>query len=671
MSIQAHPLLFHDIGNPSIVESELEYVVVINTEGNIYLFKTNVLNSTFSLPKKQQILSISFKVYNSPLIIGISGTSKVLTYYNKVFNYMKLPVFLIPKFSSIMNSKTVIISDNNMIFYWDLQANNVKFAFQTEEPILGLFSSSSKIFVFTTKYIIYISKENQIHKTQVDLSPKSSVLSSSDMDTFYSINGREIVPFFSDSCEIIPQKIVTAPDNFLCISSTGKRGRTLLAVFSTNDKKKRQIRKFSLGNNSWSSPVDTPLVSAICGRNQFSVGACSQYIIVFHEMPALFSLFGQSKRPALKSVLIAASQIDERDLLTVILIFFGFDIIVEELHSGDETYGCLVEVALDQLWDREQFTKWSELALKWPSYMRNQRSSQCIVELLKTMDLSNTPIVPFAAILEASGHPLDALLLYLKSKNGPSVCSLLPHVIDDIIPHIPELISFCIECSKKADLKTVSKIFQILADNHGVVSVDKIVALLTFDWTLLDLYYKCFETPPPALMISYINGIAIYKPNQLMSFLASNDNYNSDQTCSLLLRLGCLDEYGYILSQKYPEKYVEFLVFRENWKKLFDYLKEHPEFWKKTLELVSYEKSYFSDWSSHFYEMGIPLEEMIKSIPPTCPANLLSDGFHVITQKTSLKLTTESLVDEICAHEAFKLFQKGINQRTQRKVTKL
>lgn len=664
--INALPFIVSNFGDPVLISNAGEYTAICNSDKTVFLFKSQILvdsipNDTNRTVQNLVSTKISIRLYSSPIMIATNGSPQVVLYINNQFKVERIPIFTMAKFCTILSSSLFIVADQHAAYYWNMETNKCQLCFTSEKEIVFLEHSQGKTYVFTTGSFDIISGDNPVLSISFYCPPQCWIRHSTDLNSFFILNNNEITPLIIDKNQIVRKEIISLPNqpnDFVAL------GDSLIVLFSAKEGRKRVVRKYSLTTQLWSNVVDVPLITAMYSCGKFVLAACSQFTLVIHEFPVLFDKI--SAETPLIDLLLA--KFDDADSFKVLTLFFGLDSLTSELSSHNATSRSLVELGLDELWQREMFDQWVLLALEYPKYLKSQHSSERIVELLKTRKFDANSNIQFAALLEASGDYWNAFLIYLRAKNVESVSAIMHRVIDHIEPHVNEVIDLCSFALKSNKRESASNMLQLLSSHPKIAKPEEIIPQLMFSWDLLDMYYNGFDmkTNPPSQEVvnSYLNGLAIYQPSKLRDFLVTNKIYDASRACDSLLKLGRLDEYGYVLRRTNNKKYIEFLIIREDWATLFKHLEHNIKEWPYVLSMMAFESSYFVEFVKHFDMLNISLSEMLAQIPKNCDPSLLADGFSFLAKIINSRNESEEIVEEICSSESFRLFDELVNNRS-------
>jgi hypothetical protein len=255
-------------------------------------------------------------------------------------------------------------------------------------------------------------------------------------------------------------------------------------------------------------------------------------------------------------------------------------------------------------------------------------------------------------VLEAAGHFDEAFKLYLRAKNGERVSVLLPQVVNIAEAHLSDILELC----RTAKRETAAQILKVLGEHPESVRTDRLTEGLMFDWVLMDLFFTQLASPPPEVVDAYISVMAIYDRPSLQSFLDSRRDYHAHLVVEVLLKLGCLSEFGSLLRRYNIVKYLEFLVVNEDWAGLFGILKEQREKWPNVLKMMVWDRSYFLEFARHFGELGLSLSDVVAEIPPDCPAEELKEGFQYLAGVIAAANRSERILESLYRDEATNLF---------------
>ena len=665
---QAHPFVIHNFISPYICEHDGEFIAIINKQQVIYLIENNSLVQDFPVTETgfQPITKVSLRTFQLPFLVCVNNTPNVVIIRNNSMQIIRLPIFLKATYCAVLSQNTVAIGDKNHIFTWYVEENKCKLLFTSSIDILYLHASNDTIFVLTKEAFHVISKDAPQSSISLQVPENAQCFASYDSTAFFIHGKQKIIPILVDNREITMRQHMTIPENCLVLTAIGRRGRELFGMFSSNQQNKSILRRVVSGSSEWSLPIDVPPLSAMCGSNSFAIAVGAQFVLVLHDIPQVFDAFS-NPRTTIMDVIRENQQMTEVDLFDALVLQYGLLQVAAKLQKGEsELCSRLVSLVLEELWQRKLYPQWSSLALKWPEHLNTNQSSKYIMEASK---ISGTPIIPFAIILEQSGDLNNSFILYLKAKVGDSVVLLLDKCDGMVVQeHITELCEMASDSLKKGQKQVAESIIRYFCTNDLLINPEKVVPSVQFDWDLLDLYYKTFERPPPCVVNAYISGLATYRPDELMKFLQNNKNYDTEKTCDLLLRLGYLDEYGYIISKKSPEKYVEFLIFRQKWDVLFDEIRQNKALAHTVLQLVPYDSEYFKEFVQRLGSIDMSLSDVLKELPQECPAQSLAEGFRILAQQTTANSEIESRAEEICHDEAYKVLQKRLDKRTKPKT---
>ena len=665
---QAHPFVIQNFVSPYICDHDGEYIAIINKQQIIYLLENNSLVQDFPIKEKnfQPITKMSLRAFQMPFLVCVNNTPNIVIIRNNSMQTIRLPIFLKASFCAILTNNTVAIGDKNHVFTWYVEENKCKLLFTSSVDILYIHAAFETIFVLTKEAFHVISKDAPQSSISLEIPEDSKCISSYDSTAFFIYGKDKILPLLVENREITMRQHMTLPEKCIALSSIGRRGRELFGLFESNQQNKSILRRVVSGTSDWSHPIDVPPLSVMSSSISFAVAVGAQFVLVLHDIPQVFDSFSQPNS-SIMGVIKENQQMSETDLFDALVLQFGLLQVAAKLQKGEsEICLRLVSLVLEELWQRKLYPQWSSLALKWPEHLNTTQSSKYIMEASK---IPGTPIIPFAIILEKSGDYNNAFILYLKAKVGQSVVGLLNRCDGMIVQeHIPELCDMASDALKKNDRSIADGIILYFCTNDILINPEKVVPSLQFDWDLLDLYYKSFERPPPCAVNAYINGLATFRPHELMDFLKKNKNYDVNKTCDLLLRLGYLDEYGYILSKSSPEKYIEFLIFRQKWDLVFEEMRNNKALAHTVLQLVPYDTEYFKEFVQRLGSTDLTLSDILKELPQECPVQSLAEGFKILAQQTATNTETEIKAEEICHEEAYKVLQKRLNKRTKPKI---
>lgn len=664
--VNALPFIVSNFGDPVIISNLGEYTVLCNSDKKVFLFKSQELidaipNKSNPTIQTQVSKKISIRLFSSPVIIATNGSPQVVLYINNQFKCERIPVFTMAKYCTILSPTLFIVADQDSAYYWDISSNKCKLCFSSEKEIVSLDHYRGKTFIFTTNSFEILSTDSPSISLSFYCPPLSWIRHSLDFEQFYVLNGTEITPLSVTADKIIRKEAIqleARPYDFSVF------GDSLLVLFGAKEGRKRVVRRYYFETKTWSNSIDVPIITAMCTCGNFVLAACSQFTLVLHESSELFDKLNGNAQ--LLDLLLL--KFEDMKSFRIFLLFFGLDCLSNELSSHNVSSESLVHLVLDELWERELFDQWGLLALEWPKYLKSRHSSDRIIELQKTRKFDVNSNIRFAALLEASNDYWNAFLIYLSVKNVESVSTIMNNVIDRIEPYINDIIDLCSYALKSNKKESAMKMLHILATNQKIAKPEKIIPHLMFSWELLDMYYKGFDEKHPAptdVANSYLNALAIYQPSKLHDFLCSNHNYDVARACDSLLKLGCLDEYGYLLAQTNVKNYLEFLVLREDWNTLFGFLEINKKEWPYVLQMMSFDRSYFIEFVKHFDMLNISLSEFISEIPKESEPTMLAEGFNVLTKIISSRNESEEIVEDICCNESFRLFEELLISRSE------
>ncbi|OHT08769.1 hypothetical protein TRFO_22691 [Tritrichomonas foetus] len=664
--INAHPFIVSNFGEPAIMANAGEYTAVCNTAKSVFLFRctkiiASIPNAVNKTVQSRVSTQISIRLFSSPILIATNGSPQVVLFVDKSFYCVRIPIFTMAKFCAILGPKIFIVADSHSAYYWHLEQKKCQLCFTSDKEILALEHHQKKTFIFTTHSFEIISQNESALSLPMNFPTQARFCHSIDYSKFYVLSGLELTPLYiSDQMDINrkqPIILPTRPLDFIVFDDS------ILALFNAKDGKKRFVRKYSLRTNDWSSPVDVPLVSTLTGCGRYGLAACPQYALALHNIPEIFDKIAENQ-----PMIQVLQNFDNESNFPVITLFYGLDALLSELQSHNVSSKVLVELVLDELWSREMFDEWGLIALEYPKYLKSQHSSDRIVELMKTRKFEEGSNIRFATILEASGDYWNAFIVYLKAYQIESVEAILQHVVTRIDPYLSDLIECCMIAIKSGRKEAAGNILKTLAQNPSVAKPEKIIPHLMFAWELLEMYYSGFSDPPQEVVDAYLNGLAIYQPKMLRDFLITNKKYDVSRACDSLLKLGCIDEYGYVLSRTNTKKFLEFLVIREDWDSLFKYLEKNKKEWPFVLEMLVFDKTYFVEFIRHFEMLGISMSELLSEIPKECEPQLLSDGFKYLASVIASRNESEEIVEGICAKESFHMFEELVLTRNAEMV---
>ena len=670
---QAHPFINYNFSSPHLCDRSGEFIAIANKEHKVFLIKSNLILKTFELDasKFDDPTKIVIRTFQDPLVVLVNDSPYISIIQKNTLKTQRLPIFLIAKHCAILGPNKVAVGDKNHVFTWNLDENKCKHLFSSSSEILDIHSSSEKIFVLTKNSFHVINKDTPVSSISLQIPEHAKLLSSYDSTAFFVYGDNAVLPILVDDREITMRQSMQVPSNCIMLAPVGRRGRELFGIFDSEKTTAKVLKRAVSGTSEWSEPVEVPLISTMCGSNCFAIAAGPQFLLVISDIHETFDAFSKPGS-TFWSVLEASKNLSDADLFDALMLQFGAQQVADQLENGIGGYESLIPHVCEELWRRKLYKQWSGIALKWPRYVNEAQNPKYIMEASNT---PGTPIIQFAAILEKRGNTNNAFELYVKEKMGQSVAALINKCDGKVVQeHVEELVELVSEYLKKPDEKdkdVARAIIRYFCINDVLIDPEKVVSQIKFDWELLSLYYTTFEVPPKCVVEAYLGGIATHEPQKLMKFLKETKHYDAGKACNMLLRLGLMDEYEYLVSQSSPEKYIEFLIFRNKWGALIDAIKKNKSLLHTAVQLVSYDRDYFNEFSRRILDTGIKFSDIVKEIPQECPAQNLSNGFKVISNKVAITADTEIKAQEICHQELFKVLKKKMDKKTKPTIVKL
>lgn len=656
MQTQAHPFITQNFVDPYLVANDGEYSIVINKSQKIFVFQNSLLINEYKYTNQQPVTNFSLMTYEMPIAIFVNNTPQYLILEDNTFNPGRLPIFINAKFASLMSKQHAAIGDEHNVFNWDIPSNKCSLVFTSDSRILSLTSSPERVFVLTENSFVVVSENTaMLSMTQLTIPPNPKLAFSYDKRAFYIVGKDSIQPLLVDTHEITLRQQIQLPANCVDIAPIGYSGKTVFGVFKT-DNNRQIIRVNTFGRSEWSSPIDFPNTMVFGTSFSFALAAGPQYLLIVHQMPELFAKITAPGADIIKAI-STLGNVGEREIFDVFLLIFGLLTLGAKLQPGNPQCDRLVPLMLEELWRRQLFNQWSSLALKWPEHLSSQESARKIMEMI---NVKGIPLVPFAKILEASDNKKDAFLLYLKAKVARSVINLLPYASDCAQDHIADLVDIVREAIKKNDNETTNGIIRYFCDNDITIPPSKVISVSRFDWKFLDAYYHGFDRPPQEVIEAYITGLAVNNKSELMTFLSSGIKFDKSTIAQTLLRLGCMEEYAFLIKQVSLTSYIEFMIYKERWDEIINIIRYDKDLIAFTIKAVAHDAVYFQEFCKRLTDLNISYQDIVKEIPPNAPANNLADGMNILATETAVATHVLNSGVKISNDEVFNILKKRL-----------
>ena len=665
--VSAYPFLIQSFGSPTAVAVVGEYCAVANSKGEVFVTRRQKVCAALTEKAKLSapLTKISLKVLAHPMLIGVYGSSEVVLLRSGEFHVVKLPCFLLVKSVAVVSVNLAIVCDSNVAMFWDMAKNTCSLCFASQSEILDVYASSTRTLILTADSVNVISPDGTRTTVSANLNG-CFIRANSLMNRFVAV-GEKVAFLISvdDNNEVVCTNF-PVPDGCCDMCAVGNN---VVGLFDTrNHRKVLRVRS----GGTWGNDVEVPGIDLLYGGPCFTLCFSAQFVLIIHQFPELFDPFASSL-PSFQDVIQAFKAKNPYEVGNVLLMFYGLEWMVAAVATGNKDCELIVDFVLDELWKRSDFKEWLNMAKKWSKHVQNEHSAQRIVELLKSKDtnLDRSSLCPFAAILQSTGHLDEAFDLYLRAKDGKHVADLLPSVIEHVQTELPELIDLCLDLVMKNNSELASSILGTLSKNSRIIEPRTVLPYLMFSWELVDLYYQSFEELPTIVANAYVNALAIYQRSELLSYLRLSTDYDIAAASELLLKLGCIDEYEYLLSISNTSKYLELLVIREKWETLFKYLSIHKRQWPQVLKMMAFDSEYFVVFMQHLDTLGLKLSDIIPEIRKDCSPHILAPGFMDLANRTVARNCAETLVEAVCSDDAFAMFDQLIKSKTDGTVIEL
>ena len=668
--VSAHPFLIQSFGQPTAVVTAGEFCAVANARREVFITRCQKIFCSLTDKDKNSkpsapLTKLTLKLFAHPMLVGVSGSSEVTLCRNKEFQVVKLPCFLMAKSVAIVSSSLVIVCDSSTALFWDLSKNKCSLCFSSQTEILDVFVSTTGTLVLTSDGVNLIERNGNRTRISVNLTG-SFIRTNANMTRYLVLMPEQLCSIHLLEKEGVQCAQLQVPPNCCDICVVGD---DIVGLFEPEPKKKvLRIEK----SGAWGDPVEVPGIDFLCGSSCFALAFSAQFTLILHQLPKLFDPFASSV-PLFNDAMIRLKSESGFEVANVLLMFYGLDLMIAAVGTGNKDCEKIVDFVLNEVWNRGIFREWCNIAKKWPRYIKNQRSADRIIQLLNSKDVSldHFALCPFAGILQATGHPQEAFDLYLRAKNGESVTSLLPAVIETVEERLTSLIDLCLDLLREGKSHLVTTILGILSYHSEIIKPETVIRSVMFSWDLIDIYYQSFDELPKVVANAYVNALAIYQPSELLSYLQLSTDYDIEVARDLLLKLGRIDEYEYLLSISNIPKYLELLVIREEWETLFKFLSIHRRHWTCVLRMMVYNSEYFLIFVQHLSDLRVTVSELVSEIPKECPAKLLARGFRYLADETAARHSAARLVQSICSEEAFAMFDQLLKTKTGGTVIEL
>ena len=113
------------------------------------------------------------------------------------------------------------------------------------------------------------------------------------------------------------------------------------------------------------------------------------------------------------------------------------------------------------------------------------------------------------------------------------------------------------------------------------------------------------------------------------------------------------------------------MIYREQWDELINFLKSDRDLIPFSIKIVSYDSLYFKEFCSRATDLEIVYSDIIKHIPPECPAANLADGFAILACETASSTHVLKSKVNLSNDEVFNILKSRIKFYKNPKVVTL